>query len=200
MEQYNEFRPHPWHGLPARSDEEDIVYAYIEMTPFDTVKYEIDKATGYLIVDRPQKYSSQLPCLYGFVPQTYCDEAVHKLSPKSTHGDGDPLDICVLSSVPIDRSQLLLTARIIGGLQMVDGGEADDKVIAVLEGDLAWGHVKDIEELPEAMIRKIAHYFLSYKNLPAEPAKTSIEVTYGRQHALDVLAASEADYKALISK
>lgn len=195
---FSEYRPHPWHGIDVGEGAPQVVNAYIEMTPFDTVKYEIDKKSGYLIVDRPQKFSSQLPCLYGYVPKTYCGAQVHALSPESTHGDGDPLDICVLSSVPIDKSQILLEAKILGGLQMVDGGEADDKIIAVLKGDLAWGNANDISDLPEAMIAKISHYFLSYKNLPAEPALTSIETVYGFDHAVAVLEASQVDYKTLV--
>lgn len=195
---FSKYRPHPWHGIDVGEGAPQVVTAYIEMTPFDTVKYEVDKVSGYLIVDRPQKFSSQLPCLYGYIPKTYCGEHVNALSPVATHGDGDPLDICVLSSVPIDKSQILLDAKIVGGLQMVDGGEADDKIIAVLKGDIAWGDVEDISELPEGMINKIHHYFLSYKNLPGEPALTSIEEVYGFDHAVAVLEASQADYKTLV--
>ena len=109
------WRPHPWHGLDVGADAPSIVQAYIEMTPFDVVKYETDKVTGYLRVDRPQSGSSAPPCLYGFVPRTYCDAQVKALSPKSTQGDGDPLDICVLSERPIARANIVLDARGLGG-------------------------------------------------------------------------------------
>jgi inorganic pyrophosphatase len=105
-----EWRPHPWHGLETGDDPPRVVNAYIEITPFDLVKYEVDKLTGYLRVDRPQRTSSQPPALYGFIPRTYCGERVAALAPKSTRGDGDPLDICVISERPISKSEILLRA------------------------------------------------------------------------------------------
>src|SRR5262245_57683778 len=119
------WRPHPWHGLDAGEDAPASVNAFVEITPFDTVKYEVDKRTGYLRVDRPQRTSASPPLLYGFIPRTYCAARVAALSPSSQRGDGDPLDICVLSERPISRSEVLLAARPVGGLRMVDGGEAD---------------------------------------------------------------------------
>ena len=142
------WRPHPWHGLEAGAAAPDVLNAYIELTPFDTVKYEIDKETGYLRVDRPQRTSSQPPMLYGFVPRTFCGERVGALLPEAERGDGDPLDICVISERPIQRSEVVLEARVLGGLPMVDGGEADDKIIAVLDSDEYWSRVTDLEDLP----------------------------------------------------
>ena len=133
VQQASQFRPHPWHGLEIGPEPPGLLWAFIEITPFDLIKYEVDKHSGYLRVDRPQRGSSQPPALYGFIPRTYCAERVHRLSPKSRKGDGDPLDICVLSERPIARSEILVRAKVVGGLQMVDGDEADDKVIAVLE-------------------------------------------------------------------
>ena len=92
------------------------------MTPYDAVKYEVDKTTGYLRVDRPQLTSSMPPTLYGFIPQTYCSVRVNELSPKATKGDDDPLDICVITERSINRGEVILRARVIGGLQMVDKG------------------------------------------------------------------------------
>ena len=103
MSSYSRWRPHPWHGLSVGPDAPRVVHAYIEITPFDSVKYEVDKESGYLRVDRPQRYSSQVPTLYGFVPQTYCASRVQALSPTSSQGDGDSLDICVLAERPITR-------------------------------------------------------------------------------------------------
>lgn len=200
MSTYNTSRPHPWHGLSVGEDVPNVVYAYIEMCATDTVKYEIDKESGYLIVDRPLKYSSQLPCLYGFVPRTYCGERVKALSPQATEGDGDPLDICVLSSSPINQSQILLNAKVLGGFRMLDGGEADDKIIAVLKGDLAWGDAQDISDLPKSLVDKIAHYFLTYKLKPGSTPETSIEETYGKEVAAKVIQASMEDYEELIVK
>ena len=190
-------RPHPWHGLSVGDAAPAIVQAYIEMNPSDLVKYEIDKETGYLIVDRPLKYSSQLPCLYGFIPRTYCGQQVQQLSPTATQGDGDPLDICVLSSSPIFQSQILLQAKVLGGFRMIDGGEADDKIIAVLKGDLAWGDAEDLSALPKGLVDKIAHYFLTYKMKPGHAPETSIEATYDKATAYQVIEASMKDYEAL---
>jgi inorganic pyrophosphatase len=120
----NPFLPHPWHGLEVGPNPPEIVNAFIEITPFDLMKYEIDKVSGYLRIDRPQRSSAQHPTLYGFVPRTYCHERVRKLAPGAKRGDGDPLDICVLSERAIARSEIIVPARVIGGLQMIDAHEA----------------------------------------------------------------------------
>src|SRR5687768_17912478 len=146
------WRPHPWHGLDPGPDAPRVVQAYIEITPFDFVKYEIDKTTGYLRVDRPQRYSSQPPSLYGFIPQTFCGRRVSQLSPKTNRGDGDPMDICILSERPINRAEIILKAKVVGGIQMVDGDEADDKIIAVLANDNILANTEDISDLPDAMV------------------------------------------------
>ncbi len=171
------------------------LHAYIEITPFDTVKYEIDKQTGYLRVDRPQRTSSQPPTLYGFVPRTYCGDRVSALMPEATRGDGDPLDICVFSERPISRSEVVLNVRVIGGLQMLDHGEADDKIVAVLENDSLWGEAEDIGDLPGNLAERLRHYFLTYKLLPGEEAEISIDHIYGYQHARKVIEASILDYQ-----
>lgn len=193
---FSHWRPHPWHGLEPGPEAPRIVTAYIEITPFDLVKYEVDKASGYLRVDRPQRTSSQPPALYGFIPQTYCAEELAKLSPTSTKGDGDPLDICVLSERPIAKSEIVLSARVIGGLQMVDGDEADDKIIAVLKGDYVWGHAEDLRDVPEVLVERLHHYFSTYKMVPGQPAKTRIVKAYGFDHATHVIEASMRDYAA----
>src|SRR5947199_10045754 len=138
-QQVSRFRPHPWHGLDVGPKPPEVLNAFIEITPFDLVKYEVDKISGYLRVDRPQRSSAQHPALYGFVPRTYCGERVRRLAPGAPRGDGDPLDICVLSERAINKSEVIVRVRVIGGLQMIDDGEADDKVIAVLENDYVWG-------------------------------------------------------------
>ncbi|MCJ7623249.1 MAG: inorganic pyrophosphatase [Anaerolineaceae bacterium] len=189
------WRPHPWHGLEVGHDPPHIVHAYIEITPFDLVKYEVDKSTGYLKVDRPQSTSSQPPTLYGFIPQTYCGERVGALSQKATRGDGDPMDICVFSERRITKSEIILNARVVGGIQMIDREEADDKIIAVLEKDNMWGSVNDISELPQALIDRLQHYFMTYKLVIGEETQVEIESVYGREHALEAVEASIQDYK-----
>lgn len=196
---YSRWRPHPWHGLDPGADAPRVVNAYIEITPFDLMKYEVDKASGYLRVDRPQRTSSQPPCLYGFVPQTYCADRVSRLSPGCERGDGDPLDICVISERPINHSEVLLRARVLGGLQIVDRGEADDKIIAVLEGDYVWGEAQDLADIPGALLERIEHYFSTYKLVPDQPPKINVIGRYGYAHAAAVIEASIADYREAFS-
>lgn len=189
------WRPHPWHGLHIGPKPPKVVHGYIEITPFDLVKYEIDKETGYLRVDRPQRSSSLPPTLYGFIPRTYCGDRVAKLMPGAEQGDGDPLDICVISERPITRSEVILNARVVGGFPMLDGGEADDKIIAVLENDTFWNHVEDISELPEVWVERLRHYFSTYKLIPGEESQVSIAAEYSREHAEKVIEAAMADYQ-----
>jgi inorganic pyrophosphatase len=191
----NQFRPHPWHGLPVGSKPPELLNAYIEITPFDLMKYEVDKVSGYLRVDRPQRSSAQPPTLYGFIPRTYCSERVRRLAPGAKRGDGDPLDVCVLSERTIARNEIIVRCRVIGGLQMIDHGEADDKIIAVLENDYVWGQARNIDNVPSVFIERLQHYFLTYKLVPGERAKVRIAKAYGRNHALNVVRASMADYE-----
>ena len=190
------WRPHPWHGLGPGPDVPSVVQAYIEITPFDLVKYEVDKTNGYIRVDRPQRSSSQPPTLYGFIPRTYCGSRVGALCPTAKGGDRDPLDICVISERPIDRADVLLDARVIGGLQMVDAGEADDKIIAVLDNDLVWGEARSLGDVPEVFTERLRHYFETYKSVPGEAASTvRIAEVYGPEHARAVVTAAIADYE-----
>ena len=194
--QFNRWRRHPWHGLRARTEgaKEDIVQVYIEMTPDDVVKYELDKASGFLMVDRPQRTTSSPPALYGFIPRTYCAEEVAKRCPHADIADGDPLDICVFSERHITRADIVLNARVVGGIQMIDGGEADDKIIAVLEGDNIWGDVHDIADLPSIKTERLQHYFSTYKLIPGKDANIKVDHVYGRDEAMRVIAAAETDY------
>ena len=194
---FSQSRPHPWHGLEAGREPPRFVNAYIEITPFDLIKYEIDKASGYLRVDRPQRTSSQPPSLYGFVPRTYCGAKVAALCPGAERGDGDPLDICVISERPIVRSELIVPARVVGGLQLVDRGEADDKVIAVLEGDFVWGELRELAELPKILVERLEHYFSTYKLVPGTRPQIALQQAYGAGHAERVVSAAIADYAAL---
>src|SRR5262245_19533969 len=188
------FRPHPWHGLEVGPEPPDRLNAYIEITPFDLMKYEVDKVSGYLSVDRPQRSSAQPPALYGFVPRTYCAEKVRRLAPGARRGGGDPLDICVLSERSITRNGIIVRARAIGGLQMIDHGEADDKIIAVLENDFVWGEARDLRDVPPVLVERLQHYFLTYKLVPGQPVRARIARVYGRAHARKVVRAAMADY------
>lgn len=194
---FNRWRRHPWHGLRARRDNnpEDILQVYIEMTPNDVVKYELDKASGFLMVDRPQRTTSSPPALYGFIPRTYCAEEVAKRCPDVEVADGDPLDICVYSERNITRADIVLKARVVGGIQMIDDGEADDKIVAVLEGDNVWGDVHDISDLPDIKVERLQHYFSTYKMVPGKDIDIKVDFVYGREEALKVIEAAELDYQ-----
>jgi inorganic pyrophosphatase len=188
------WRPHPWHGLEVGPNPPQVVHAYIEITPFDTVKYEIDKKTGYMRVDRPQQTSSHPPTLYGFIPRTYCGTRVGHLSPKAERGDSDPMDICVLTERHVNKAEVILNARVVGGLQMVDHGEADDKIVAVLANDKVYEGIQDISDLPEVLVERLRHYFLTYKLVPGEETDVTIDTVYGKEQAEAVIRASVDDY------
>jgi len=194
-------KPHPWHGVSIGAGAPEIVTVFIEIVPTDTVKYEIDKATGYLKIDRPQRFSNVSPTPYGFVPQTYCGPRVAQLAAAHTGraqlaGDGDPLDICVITEKTIAHGNLLLEAIPIGGLRMLDKNEVDDKILAVLKGDAAYGNWRDIGDCPDAFVQRIKHYFLTYKQSP-QAAEPTCEITdiYDRGVAHDVIRRSQADYE-----
>jgi len=196
-EPFSAYRRHPWHGLepfPEGADE-GVVQAYIEMLPSDTVKYELDKTTGFLVVDRPQRTTATPPALYGFIPRTYCAEEVAKRCEHADEADGDPLDICVFSERLVNRADILLNARVVGGIQMIDGGEADDKIIAVMEGDNIWGGVEDISDLPPIKTERLQHYFSTYKMIPGKEIDIRVDYVYGREEALKVIEAARTDYQ-----
>jgi inorganic pyrophosphatase len=196
------FQAHPWHGIEPGAEAPAVVNAYIEIVPTDTVKYELDKRSGHLRVDRPQRYSSLCPAPYGFVPQTFCGASVAALCESRTgrtgiRGDGDPLDICVLTERPAAHGDFVVRAVPIGGLRMIDGDEADDKIIAVLESDVVFGGLRDIADAPPALVDRLRHYFLSYKQLPHEGSRrVEIVEVYDRESAGEVIRRSVADYRA----
>ncbi len=192
---FYKWRPHPWHGLEVGPSPPEVVHVFVEMTPFDTVKYEVDKETGFLRVDRPQRTSSIPPNLYGFIPRTYCGDEVAKLMKGVKKGDGDPLDICVISERAIAKSEVILNARVIGGIPMMDNGEADDKIIAVLDKDNIWSGVDHITHLPKVMVERLTHFFSTYKIVPNSPVKVKIGKAYNKSHALKVINAAISDYK-----
>jgi inorganic pyrophosphatase len=193
---YSRWRPHPWHGLGAGPRPPSEVNAYVEITPFDLVKYEIDKLSGYLRVDRAQRSSSLPPALYGFIPRTYSGSGVAALMEGAGAGDLDPLDICVLSERPIARAEVIVSARVVGGIPMVDQGQADDKIIGILHDDPVFGHIRELEEVPSALVERLVHYFSTYKLRPGAPDAVSVGAPYGRAHAERVVSASMADYVA----
>lgn len=196
-----QFQAHPWHGLTPGKDAPETVNAFIEIVPTDAVKYELDKESGHLHVDRPQRFSSMCPSLYGFIPHTFCGDEVAKLCARRAglsdiKGDGDPMDICVLTEKTFAQGNFFLNAKPIGGLRMIDGEQADDKIISILDSDLAYGHIRDIAECPKALVDRLKHYFLSYKQLPGEaPRRVEIVDVYDRAEALEVIQRSLIDYQ-----
>ena len=197
------FQAHPWHGVTPGTDAPTVVNAYIEIVPTDTVKYELDKPSGHLRIDRPQRLSSLPPTLYGFIPQTFCGDEVAALCAERTgmherqiRGDGDPMDICILTEKSFSHGDFFTRAKPIGGLRMIDKVEADDKIIAVLDSDVAYGHIEDISEVPQGLIERLRHYFLSYKQLPDEaPRRVEITHVYNRAEAHEAIARSLRDYR-----
>ena len=195
------FQAHPWHGVSPGDKAPEELSAYIEIVPTDPVKYELDKGSGHLRVDRPQRFSSMCPTLYGFIPQTFCGDEVGALCAERTglsgiEGDGDPMDICVLTEKAFAHGNFFLKAKPIGGFRMIDGRQADDKIIAVLVSDVAYGHIEDISGCPKGLVDRLKHYFLTYKQLPAEaPRRVEIAAVYDRDEAHQVIACSQRDYR-----
>ncbi|MFK8005581.1 MAG: inorganic pyrophosphatase [Saprospiraceae bacterium] len=194
------YKSHPWHGISIGEDAPDVVASFIEVIPSDTVKYEIDKKSGYLKIDRPQKFSNIVPALYGFVPQTLCADKIaqycmDKTGREGIVGDDDPLDICVLTEREVTHGNIIVNAIPIGGFRMIDGGEADDKIIAVLNNDEMYAQWEDIADIPENILNRLKHYFLTYKQLPGEEPKCEITHIYGKAEAHEVIRRSYKDYK-----
>lgn len=201
MKNHSYYKSHPWHGISAGPQAPEIVTAFVEMVPTDMVKYEVDKDSGYLKVDRPQKFSNIVPAPYGFIPRTYCDDAVAKYCMEKTGmkdivGDGDPIDILVITERTIPMGNVLIPVIPIGGFRMIDGGEADDKIIAVMKGDEVYKDWRNIEDCPQSMIARLKHYFLTYKEMPGV-ANKKVQITheYGREEAMKIIQLAMQDYE-----
>lgn len=198
-------KAHPWHGIDPGKDIPQEVTVFIEIVPTDTVKYEVDKSSGYLSIDRPQKFSNIVPALYGFIPRTYCSTRVAELTNESLgrndiDGDTDPLDICVLTEKDVTHGDIIAKARPIGGFRLLDHLQADDKIIAVLKDDVIYSKYNDISELPAEVVNRLIHYFTTYKDLPTDESPRMILThVYGADVAFDVINRSVEDYDNEIS-
>jgi inorganic pyrophosphatase len=195
-------RQNPWH-VSIGEDAPKLVRAYIENPPDAGLKMELDKVSGSLACDRPQLLSSRFSHLYGLIPLTYCGELIGEYCAEQTKrkhvdGDGDPLDICVLTEKDFGTGDIFVNAKPIGGLRMIDGGKADDKIVAVLVNDIEYGHYEDISQCTPGIIERMRHYFLNYKQKTDSPGKHSVEIThvYGRDEAHEVIRRSMKDYTA----
>lgn len=206
MKNYRDHKAHPWHGINPGNALPREVTTFIEIVPTDTVKYEVDKESGYLSIDRPQKYSNIVPALYGFIPQTYCSTKVAELTNdalgrKDIEGDHDPLDICVLTEKDVTHGDIIAKAHPIGGFRLLDHNQADDKIIAVLKDDMVYSGYNDISQLPEQIINRLIHYFTTYKDLPTDSTQRMILThIYGAEVAYDVILRSIEDYKNEVRK
>lgn len=174
----------PWHAVQIGEDAPKIVTAIIEIPKGSKTKYELDKESGYLILDRVMYSSVHYPYNYGFIPQTYCD-------------DKDPLDILVLTQVNV-IPMCLMRAKVIGVMRMIDGGEADDKIIAVSPDDMSVSHIEDIEELPPHALRELKAFFEDYKKL--ENKTVEVEKFQNKEKAWRIINKSIEDYNELITK
>jgi len=170
---------HPWHGADYGDQAPDIVNALIEIPQGSRTKYEIDKKTGLLKMDRVVYSSFHYPVNYGFIPQTLGQ-------------DGDPLDILVLCSQVI-QPLCLIEATVIGNMQMIDSGEEDDKIIAVATKDPSVNHISDIEELPPHFILELRNYFEQYKVL--ENKEVKIDAFQSKSDAYRIITDAIAFYK-----
>ncbi len=197
------YKAHPWHGISLGENAPQEVTVFIEIVPTDTVKYEVDKETGYLSIDRPQKYSNIVPALYGFLPRTYSHAKTAELTNLSLgrtdiEGDMDPLDVIVLTEKDVTHGDIIVKARPIGGLRLLDHNQADDKIIAVLKDDVIYGHYRDISEMPKSVTNRLVHYFTTYKNLPGdEKPRMILTDIYGADTAFEVIRRSIQDYEQL---
>lgn len=172
----------PWHKVPVGESAPEIVTAIIEIPQNTRAKYELDKATGMLKLDRVLYSSMYYPANYGFIPQTYCD-------------DNDPLDIVVLSQITV-VPMCLIAAKVIGVMRMLDGGELDDKIIAVAANDMSVNHIDDIGELPQHFFNELRNFFEDYKKL--ENKTVQVENFQNRETAREIVLKSLEDYQALI--
>jgi inorganic pyrophosphatase len=175
---------HPWHDVEYETNSPDSIQSIIEIPKNSRAKYELDKDSGMLILDRVLFSSINYPANYGFIPQTYCD-------------DHDPLDILVISQIDI-VPMCLVEAKIIGVMQMLDGGEKDDKIIAVAKNDMSVNHISDISELSEHHVLELRSFFEDYKKL--EKKTVIVEEFLGKEEALKIVNQSIIDYKKEFSK
>lgn len=175
---------HPWHDVSIGEKTPELVQGIVEIPKNSRAKYELDKDSGMLILDRVLYSSINYPANYGFIPQTYCD-------------DNDPLDILILSQIEI-VPMCLVEAKVIGVMRMMDGGEMDDKIIAVAANDMSVNHINKIEELPNHWLKELRSFFEDYKKL--ENKTVIVEEFQNRETAFEVIKQSMLDYSKKFGK
>lgn len=174
----------PWHEVSVGKNAPEVVTAIIEIPKNNRAKYELDKETGMLKLDRVLYSSMYYPANYGFIPQTYCD-------------DNDPLDILVLSQETL-VPMCMVNAKVIGVMRMLDGGEKDDKIIAVAANDMSVKHFEDISELPKHFRKELKNFFEDYKKL--ENKTVVVEKFQNKELALEIINQSIIDYNEKFKK
>ena len=172
-----------WHDLDSKRVSKDSFIACIEISKGSKKKYELDKETGLIILDRILYTSTHYPANYGFIPKTYS-------------GDNDPLDVLVLCQETLEPMSLV-KCRPIGVVLMIDGGEVDEKIIAVVENDPVMNAYKDISDLPSHMLEEIQHFFRVYKQL--EGKNTYIEKVEDVESSKKIIEASIKNYEEKFS-
>jgi inorganic pyrophosphatase len=173
---------HPWHDIPVDPAEiETHLPVVVEIPAGSKNKYELDKPTGILKLDRVLYSSVHYPANYGFIPRSYCD-------------DGDPLDVLVLGQEPVHPLTMIFV-RPIGVMHMRDQGKADDKILAVAANDPSVNHIQTLDEVPPHTMLEIRRFFLDYKVL--EEKEVVVDPFEGRDRALAVIRQAFVDYQAL---
>jgi len=170
---------HPWHDVSIGDSTPELVSGIIEIPKNSRAKYELDKGSGMLMLDRVLYSSINYPANYGFIPQTYCD-------------DKDPLDILILSQIEV-VPMCIVEAKVIGVMRMMDEGEMDDKIIAVAANDMSVNHMNEIEDLPAHWLKELRSFFENYKEL--EHKEVVVEDFQNRQVAMQVIQQAISDYK-----
>jgi len=176
-------KTNPWHKVSIGKETPAVVNGIIEIPKNTRAKYELDKESGMLLMDRVIFSSMHYPANYGFIPQTYCD-------------DKDPLDIMVLSQIDV-VPMCIVSAKVIGVMRMIDGGEMDDKIIAVAEHDMSVNHMNDIYDLPAHWIKELRNFFEDYKKL--ENKKVEVEEFQNKETAMTIIKQSMEDYKTYVA-
>ncbi|WP_221406459.1 inorganic diphosphatase [Reichenbachiella sp. 5M10] len=170
----------PWHDVRIGQGAPEVVTGIVEIPTNTRAKYELDKESGLLRLDRVLYSSINYPANYGFIPRTYCD-------------DGDPLDILIMSQIEV-VPMCIVQANVIGVMRMLDEGEADDKIIAVASNDMSVNHYKDISELPPHFVKELRSFFEDYKKL--ENKSVHVEDFQNKDVAMQIVNQSIEDYQA----
>jgi inorganic pyrophosphatase len=170
---------HPWHSIDPGNEAPEYVRSIIEIPKGSKGKYEMDKESGLLKLDRVLFSSVHYPANYGFIPQTYCD-------------DNDPLDILVICSIDV-YPMCLIDAKVIGAMEMIDGNERDDKIIAVAKNDMSVNYLNNLSELPPHTLVELKRFFEDYKNL--EHKDVLVEQFMNREKAYEIILESMKLYR-----